>query len=1016
MKSFFIKLLCMVLLFAMLLPLAVACKDDDDDDDNDDDDKEEEEEVPEVAPSPADNYFQLKVDSSTDSTLVDFSYTGIEKDGRSVYKWDMSTGNAKIQLPSPVSMKYCTSIRYTVYSESNSGATFEIRLVHGQNPKTQMKVVLSDFEYGKKSFDISSYETNIYGNFDYKIHSIELEPIKDANGDTPTDIVYISNFEMTVESYSYIAPKDVDPNDSALYTAITDNIRDTLVGNEAVARTSEYTSKISSINSSCLQILQQYRTYKSSYLSDDDTGNDYTPSTLFRTVNMGSSDINTGEMIGVYNYYQDVKKLAMGYGTIGSTYYKNAKVLEAIKFALEYGFKCYYGDALLERGTRGNWWHWVIGIPMELLPTLIIIESELTPELCAKYTKAFDQYVPYPSANGGNKIWLSRLSIMSAALRRNPLDLCVNIEYMNDIFNYISSYEYDEGGFFEDGSFVQHHFYAYTSGYGGNYTGDLPQLMYYLHDTRFFPLQDNVKNHYDWIIECIRPIVYNYNTMSSMSGRQVSRKGNSEDSYSFAASMILIHYYAPDEYKAKLEPMIAYFMQLYDSSFSTNVNRCMINYANELYARLKDVTVDPYETTRVFGMMCRTVHHGPKYGVALSYSNTKVGKYEALNDENMKGWYHGDGMIQIYTDDENGRYEFEYQFYCFADPYLMPGTTVNSAIRKAENSNANSTGGPINNKNNYAGGVAYGKYGTTGFILDYYDVKGDTFEKVADASIYAKKSYFFFDNEIVCIGSNISDSSGTNVKTVLENRLWRTNDTLTIGGAVEYNPSDTYTNISDRIVHFTNMGGYVILPNAAGSYDAGTLYYRKVTNGYNGTRPADNGTSEKYTFFEMYIDHGKNPEDGRYVYAYLPEATAEETVAYNANPDVAVLRRNQYVHAVIEKDLGIVACNFFSEKSSGETVTVDGGKYGSATAVRSVTSKSAASVMVTKNADGTYTISASNPSQDYQSIEISVTIDGASTVVSGDPNVSVTSFANGVINLTVNTSDCMGQTYNITVR
>ena len=162
---------------------------------------------------------------------------------------------------------------------------------------------------------------------------------------------------------------------------------------------------------------------------------------------------------------------------------------------------------------------------------------------------------------------------------------------------------------------------------------------------------------------------------------------------------------------------------------------------------------------------------------------------------------------------------------------------------------------------------------------------------------------------------------------MLDNRYWRpSGETITIETTAITSPATVQTKIDSRVVHFTNMGGYVIL-----SDDGATLYYKKVSNSYNGTTgyteeelPAK--LKGEKQFFELYLSHGVSSsygtvENNSYFYAYLPEATVEQTNAYYSAPDVELLARSGKAHAVIEKTLNIVACNFFEEDLA--TVKVD---------------------------------------------------------------------------------------------
>jgi hyaluronate lyase len=374
-------------------------------------------------------------------------------------------------------------------------------------------------------------------------------------------------------------------------------------------------------------------------------------------------------------------------------------------------------------------------------------------------------------------------------------------------------------------------------------------------------------------------------------------------------------------------------------------------------------------------------------------SNLTIHKYEAINGENYKGWYHGDGMIYIYTDG----YDFGGDFFLQADPYRMPGVTLNTASRKP----AAITSFP--NSSNYAGGATQGKYGAVGYILGYTTATSNTFYNTNDSKIGAYKSYFMFDNEIVCVGSNITDKSGKNVITVLENRIWRENDVLHIDGVLQSNVTATETEINARTMHFTNMGGYVFLrSDGKSNNDNNVIKYRK-----------NNG------FFELIFDHGKgNTSNGalvnnKYAYSYLPEATSEETELYAADPDAFLIAYQPTTHAVLEKKLGIVAANFF-EDGTNAAVLIKGTNT-QYTALTELEAETPASIIVSKGENGEYVISISDPTQLYRQTVVTATFTGITELVSADSGAKV-EIEDGVVYITINTANACGKTFNITVK
>jgi hyaluronate lyase len=408
-----------------------------------------------------------------------------------------------------------------------------------------------------------------------------------------------------------------------------------------------------------------------------------------------------------------------------------------------------------------------------------------------------------------------------------------------------------------------------------------------------------------------------------------------------------------------------------------------------------------------FNCMDRAVQHLKKCGVAIALSSTRIYKYEAINTENATCWYHGDGMIFIYTDG----YDYSWEYYWYANPYKMPGTTVNLAERNAVVLSPSMYGGSP-----YAGGVQQGKYGAVGYINCYPESIGNgTFASYNGSKISTNKSYFLFDNEIVCLGSGIKDYTGKEVITTVENRLWRDSDVLSIGGTAVDEPAKIETTVTERTMHFTNMGGYVFLGNTVGK-----VSYRKAKNGpVTNFGPSSINQGDYYTtyrsFLEITISHGKSNMNlgtvgyDKYSYLYLPEASAEETEIYANNPDVEILKLTDNIHAAYENTLGIIAVNFFEEYPPSLKVNK------SDFAVKNIETESPASIMISKGENGEYIISISDPTQTYRQNNLHIKIDGVSQIVSSDARLEA-EIDDGLISIVANTNGAAGATLTLIVK
>jgi uncharacterized repeat protein (TIGR01451 family) len=179
-----------------------------------------------------------------------------------------------------------------------------------------------------------------------------------------------------------------------------------------------------------------------------------------------------------------------------------------------------------------------------------------------------------------------------------------------------------------------------------------------------------------------------------------------------------------------------------------------------------------------------------------------------------------------------------------------------------------------------AGGVTYGDYAAVGMALHVME----SMETWTDAHA----SCFFFDQEIVCTGSDIRSDDDRQVRTYI----------LTF-------PDEAHT-----------------LRNGSGWLHEGTIGVVLPD------RPA--WESEVLTFSKdppwrrLYIPHGVRPQGAAYTLIYLPRASVAETQAYASAPDAHVLVRTSAAHVVRDDSTGVTGAVFFQAVSNAAGHAVSG--------------------------------------------------------------------------------------------
>lgn len=576
-----------------------------------------------------------------------------------------------------------------------------------------------------------------------------------------------------------------------------------------------------------------------------------------------------GDEYKVMALYSRFFAMVLAYGTAGGRYYRDPQLLEDCKTGLEYLYRYYYGPCMWEQGKYGNWWEWDIGIPMTLVKILLILEDELGEETVKRYLAPFDHLDYYPRMTAANKTWITHNCFASALLQNDAERILVSRNMFIDVFDYVNQGD----GFYRDGSFIQHGRHPYAGGYALSMMVTLTDIMYAFHGTMFDITEGGVSNQYAWVFDTYLPIMHRGNLFANNRGREVCRKTSETGAGNSAiASMVKMIHYAPASVKARLEGLVKNHIATCGRDLSVVVPILFADYVDKLSVSAERTE---YNVTKVFGKMDRVTHHNGRYAASVAMNSDRIWKYEAINLENMNAWYHGDGMIYLYA---NG-FDYSYDFFHYVDPYRIPGVTCTDEPRVMENIR-----GGIFNGSPFAGGVSSGENGIAGVELlpsenEYFIPK-----------LTARKSYFFMGEEIVALGSGITDGSDFNTYTVVENRNLKEGYRFTVNGAETALPeADAYTDGVEK-VYYSGMGGYVF-----------------PTPVRLGMKKAEG----EQDFIQLWLEHGVRPENASYAYAYLPNATEAEVAEYDMHADIDIISCTPRVHGVEKLSAGLEGYVFF---------------------------------------------------------------------------------------------------------
>lgn len=940
----------------------------------------------------------------------------VVKDGISAYAYPLYQDVVELALPRCVDITGCHTVAFSVYSEKKSPTRIGIYLPNCAAPIT----VELNFE-GWKSIEVLHDAITVKDPMPL-ICGVKIKR------ETPSEngTVWISDIKAHKYNFELVVPDGVDISSPKIYDDIIEKFREYYLGTDAEKDMPEYRKRVEGRNENTKKY---WKMFKDTYYDGITNG--------LYGINIDipaphNSTYTRWDESKIRDMYVCISIMAGAYATEGTDYYGNKELLADVKKALEYAYENFYGPYMLENGNIGDWYQWDIGNAQQLVRIFInltAVEGSITQEEIAKYLEPFNRIMPFPVGSGMNMCYMADNCILAGALMRDAKRIAVAEYFLMKNLEYITVDKLGagtDGGYFKDGSFIQHIVTPYAGSYGLCFMKEIPPIVYRLEGTHFALRRDLVNNFYNWAFDTYQPIMYGTNLMSNTFGRNLSSEKSAYDSAVMA--MILMVKYVPKEIEGRYKSLVRTFMHRAGTDYTDTglIVPIFVKIARELYNDDSVKLIDDYRITKVLGNSARVYNHTASYGAGLSLSTSGITKYESINGANFTGWYLSDGMLYIYTDD----YEFGSDFYAYANPYLMPATTVNSSERYVGNIHPT-----IPNASDFAGGVEHGEIGAAGFVLGYNKatLRGTFVDAENGYKIRANKSYFMFDKEIVCVGSNIKDMSGTEVRTVVENRFWRENDKLCINGelveapaANEYvtakktnmswggvrHPASSFLKSSYRStvqnaknMYFSNMGGYVFFDNE------NELSYTKLTvtgNTETGTI-ANTSAKESRTFLEITLAHGTGNEslNGSYSYAYLPKATAEETAQYSESPDVVILKKADNVHAVYKKSLNAVGAVFYAPEN------VDIEEKGAP--VCKIKSDFTGAIMISVNKDGELLVSVSDPTAHLEKLSFEIEMAKKYDIVSADEKVKAE--INGkVLRVSVDSEGSCGGSFHLTLK
>ncbi len=277
---------------------------------------------------------------------------------------------------------------------------------------------------------------------------------------------------------------------------------------------------------------------------------------------------------------------------------------------------------------------------------------------------------------------------------------------------------------------------------------------------------------------------------------------------------------------------------------------------------------------------------------------TSVRMY-STRDCNMEQPYNGEGLMNHHRGDgTNYISRTGDEYYDIATVYdwqKIPGTTVVQKPSLPSEDEIQKKG-----LTDFVGAVTNGTIGAVAFDF-----------KSPHDPLEARKAWFFFDKEYVCLGAGINSDSKLSVATTLNQCLLK-GDVVVMNGNEKSIVKQGSQQLNDVKWILHDGIGYLFSEpqkvNLSNQSETGSWF--KIN------RQADSPKEEiSKEVFKLWLDHGPHPQNANYQYIVIPSATELEMAGYTNHPEIEILSNTTAMQAVKHLDSNICEVVFYQ---SGE--------------------------------------------------------------------------------------------------
>ncbi|MGA0373577.1 MAG: polysaccharide lyase family 8 super-sandwich domain-containing protein [Flavobacteriaceae bacterium] len=573
-------------------------------------------------------------------------------------------------------------------------------------------------------------------------------------------------------------------------------------------------------------------------------------------------------------HLNNLVKMAVAYKSNTSKHFKDKSLFQKIVNGLYFWCK---NDFVGE-----NWWNNQIGTPKSLIELILVIGDQLPDWLILKSQEIINRadINKGGSRPGGDRIKVSSIAAKNQLFLNDEtqFELIINIieneikfvDWIGNDFGYTFS-KSNTGGFIEflkangRGLKYDYSFHHRTDGvnntlsYGLGWADAFVEWAYYVRNTEYAFSTEKINILVNYYLDGVcKTSVYGVKPDFGAKNRSISRIGSTKAfDNEIPKKIVELTDYRSDELKEIIK------------------------------LRSKTSNVRPISHATFYWNSEHFTFQRPNfYSSVRLYSSRNMNMESPYNSEGLLNHHRGDGANHIYT--RGNEYE---DISPVLDYQKIPGTTVVQKDQLPHHSEIKKLG-----LTDFVGAVSDGRYGAVGFDF-----------KSAHDPLVGRKSWFFFDDQYVCLGSGISSKSKNEVNTTI-NQCWL-NGEVNISSKGKSrkldNGSQVYQDVEwihhDKVAYFLPLQVDIDLQN---DYAEGSWW--RINKQIDS--PKDHINKE---VFKLWINHGISPNNESYEYIVRPNTKLDELEKGEVINPVDILSNTPYLQAVKNSELNLIQAVFY---------------------------------------------------------------------------------------------------------